>query len=815
MNNFNFPSSSRPSSQEPQNPLPPSNESEASTQSSFSPPDDIEGVDALKRKADELIAKISQNFSAAFSQEVSQLENSYNDRIAHVVVNPQNAKMIGEILLSEFNEMDRCNKEFEKKQEEYDKCKSQFSVLFQEIVSKIEKSPQNPKEIYSCLQQLDSCYKLVHSLSTTIPSYSEEHEKLRAKVDNAQKRLEAIQSALPNKQTSSSASSAPLVVAGQSASSDYKDFYLPLKNIIDNKLNLLNGIVNNVNDNKIKGEFQKIVKECKACIDFFENKCKAIPEAMEIKDKFRQRLNVVQAEFISVLSSSETLDSAEASSSDLLQRFNKAIGALDPSKDPLEKYEIIYRNLSSYLSSTIARDEDQSLISQLLKNLGEDLCRKARSDPEIIAIRNDIEAVSKETPESAQDALRPLEQRWEAFKNKHQVLGLLLHTSYKPTFTDPTIDFIKICLKNKELEIQTSQNWKHDIMQFTGPDAQSKVREVLRNEFEECQRSINRGANPAWAKTVPTPNLPMENITIPLGGGIEVGVAAVQGSKPNHKMEDTYIATTLSLSINGKNIEIPVMGVFDGHGGDNLSKYIRDNLPGILNKGLSQLFADVKPEEQELALHNYLTTIFIEVGYEYQQFIQGQLTRREITKEQYDNCKEAGTIANIVLMVKGNLWTANLGDSRAFLSVDSAFGNEKNKAIGLSDDAIFEGRFLEHFKKRGGELITDDEDRAKRDFLSGLNMASSLEGDPTKTTICQRANVTCVPLKILPGSRGKLVISTDGGLFRGSSNDIGKFIQEKLHGMKGKEMAQVLAGKAHAVGSSDDITFLVVNLNNI
>ena len=133
-------------------------------------------------------------------------------------------------------------------------------------------------------------------------------------------------------------------------------------------------------------------------------------------------------------------------------------------------------------------------------------------------------------------------------------------------------------------------------------------------------------------------------------------------------------------------------GIFDGHGGENCSEYLKNNFLNFLIENKNFPF-DIK-----LAF----TETFEKLEEEF--YIQN----KSKSKEELDN---SGSCALVVVMTENKIFIGNIGDSRAIMSLNN--GNKvKQLTIDHKPNNIKE---YERIIKNGGKVYIDENDHGKLD----------------------------------------------------------------------------------------------------
>ena len=129
----------------------------------------------------------------------------------------------------------------------------------------------------------------------------------------------------------------------------------------------------------------------------------------------------------------------------------------------------------------------------------------------------------------------------------------------------------------------------------------------------------------------------------------------IKGKKNEDKIKVKY-KFEKPYSVNGKEYKavISYFGVFDGHGGENCSNFLKDNLDGILF-------------QQTMFPNNVIESVR-----ETFNIVENKFKQRAVQGTHLVD--KSGSCAVIALIINDILYSINLGDSRALYSRDS--GNE-------------------------------------------------------------------------------------------------------------------------------------------
>lgn len=257
---------------------------------------------------------------------------------------------------------------------------------------------------------------------------------------------------------------------------------------------------------------------------------------------------------------------------------------------------------------------------------------------------------------------------------------------------------------------------------------------------------------------------------------------SLQGKRPTQ--EDHHFSF---INLNNTNTEynpINLFGVFDGHGGSCVSKYLKNNLPDyFLMKSKNNL---IKNKKQFVCHIN-----------EVYNFLQNNLKMKHPKAVEYCGSTACVCLINIDEKNKNNLWIINVGDSRAVLC------DKNGTAVALtSDHKPNEPAEKERIESLGGKITFDGIDwRIKS--LSLSRAFGDLDCLPYVTHIPYITKYTI-------NAKDKFLIIACDGLWDAISNDDAvKFIGGlQFKGYTGN-YAKKLANYGLSQGSMDNITVII------
>ncbi|HEY4832778.1 MAG TPA: PP2C family protein-serine/threonine phosphatase [Waddliaceae bacterium] len=263
-------------------------------------------------------------------------------------------------------------------------------------------------------------------------------------------------------------------------------------------------------------------------------------------------------------------------------------------------------------------------------------------------------------------------------------------------------------------------------------------------------------------------------------GGYEISIVAAQG--PREAMEDTYITEEITLLLPGQVAPqiSPVFAIMDGHGGEGCANYVQKNLTQTLKDEMQKV-----DNLSDKAIYNAFCRTFAKVSDEWKD------------KQKKHEPDWSGSTVLIALILENKaLWVANVGDSRAILG-------ENTRVFQLSDDAkAFKEKYQNDVLSRGGSILLGRVD-------GNLDMTRSI-GDIYHPSIWPHPDIRKFDLtKLKPNTQNLLVLASDG-----LWNVIGSEQAIQLaQGKSVQEIGEELKTTAYALGSWDNITIIVINLN--
>lgn len=268
---------------------------------------------------------------------------------------------------------------------------------------------------------------------------------------------------------------------------------------------------------------------------------------------------------------------------------------------------------------------------------------------------------------------------------------------------------------------------------------------------------------------------------------MKINSYSLQGLRESNEDQHVYF-----LNLDGKEKKINninFIGVFDGHGGKTVSKFLKKNVPKQFAKSQESSTYTNSNSASKL-----LNGIFNDV--------EKKLEDKHPRAVNYTGSTAlCGVISRHPTTNKDILWIANVGDSRAVLY------NHKNEAIQLSQDHKPNSKSeKKRIEQLGGKIKYDGSDWRIND-LSLSRAFGDLESKPYITHLPQI-------FKYQLNKGDKFLIFACDGLWDVMSNKsatsyINSLQEKKYNGNYAKKLAE----KAIKEGSTDNVTIVLLFLN--
>lgn len=264
-------------------------------------------------------------------------------------------------------------------------------------------------------------------------------------------------------------------------------------------------------------------------------------------------------------------------------------------------------------------------------------------------------------------------------------------------------------------------------------------------------------------------------------GGYHVGFCHYIGRRST--MEDEHLATAFDLNVNGKVYPVRLFGIFDGHGGPEAAKFLKERLKGKLEQTLLEMNRNGLTDE---GIWNALKLTFVRLNQEFRGH------------------GPSGSTATVALVLDGKLWTANAGDSRIVL-------DNGGEILQLTEDAEPSNpRYKKGIVNRGGDVWW----RGGGMRVNGILAVPRAIGDHLLNgAISARPKITMIPLtRVRPGSH--LVLACDGVYDVASSRQIGGAVRDHRdqRDQTPERIARNIVNSAYQALSTDNLSGMVVQL---
>lgn len=267
-------------------------------------------------------------------------------------------------------------------------------------------------------------------------------------------------------------------------------------------------------------------------------------------------------------------------------------------------------------------------------------------------------------------------------------------------------------------------------------------------------------------------------------GGYQVGISHAQGRRAT--MEDEHLAVSFNLTIAGRNYPIQLFGIFDGHGGRDAARYVRDNL----KSKLSQALVEFNPQGlSDAGIWKALKMTTVRLN-------------RDFKNRFGAIAQDQGTTATIAMILDQKLWTANVGDARTVM--DNA-----GVPIQMTEDAKpGDPRYRKGIEKRGGFV---GEVFGTPRINGDLAVARAIGDHRFNGAVSARSKITVKSLsEIQPGSH--LILCCDGIYDVARTQDVVGAVHANRALAPGV-LARNIVYSAYQSGSTDNLSSMVIKFS--
>lgn len=259
---------------------------------------------------------------------------------------------------------------------------------------------------------------------------------------------------------------------------------------------------------------------------------------------------------------------------------------------------------------------------------------------------------------------------------------------------------------------------------------------------------------------------------------LKIYFTSIKGRRDSN--EDRH---NIILNMNGEKSEISninFFGIYDGHGGSYVSKYLETNMPNYyMNK-------DFLPPFDE----NYHNKVF--------QIVQNQLLKSTFGYSNGSTC-----LINLMYRYEDSIHMniVNLGDSRLTI----VYSNWSSKQV-TKDHKPDEPTEKIRLEKMGGEVYKDSENVYR---IGDLSLSRAFGDGDNAPYISQKPDIFIK--KITPQTK-YIVMACDGLWDIIESESLGLILCELLENKKSDNLAVDLANWALEKGSTDNISIIIIEV---
>ncbi len=260
---------------------------------------------------------------------------------------------------------------------------------------------------------------------------------------------------------------------------------------------------------------------------------------------------------------------------------------------------------------------------------------------------------------------------------------------------------------------------------------------------------------------------------------LKIYFTSVKGRRESN--EDRH---NIILNINGtdpKLNSINLFGIYDGHGGNWVSKYLENHIP---NYYMDKKF--IPPFSEE-----FHTKVFM--------MIQSELLKNQLGYSNGSTC-----LLNLMYKHENNIYMniVNLGDSRMAIVNSKGISQSVTKDH-KPDDSVEKIRL----KKMGGEIYKDSEGVYR---IGDLSLSRAFGDGDNAPYISQKPDIF---YRAVTTETKYIVMACDGLWDVIDSEEIGKVINQILKKNPNIEnLAVELANRALELGSTDNISLIIIEI---
>jgi serine/threonine protein phosphatase PrpC len=259
---------------------------------------------------------------------------------------------------------------------------------------------------------------------------------------------------------------------------------------------------------------------------------------------------------------------------------------------------------------------------------------------------------------------------------------------------------------------------------------------------------------------------------------LKIYFTSIKGRRDSN--EDRH---NIILNINGDDQDINninFFGIYDGHGGSNVSRYLEANISSYYtNKNFSYPFDN-----------NYHNQVF-------------QIVQNQLLKNTYGYSNGSTCLLNIMYKYNNDIHMniINLGDSRLTI----VYTNGESKQV-TTDHKPNDPNEKSRLEKMGGEVYKDSESVFR---IGDLSLSRAFGDGDNAPYISQKPDIF---LKKITSQTKYIVMACDGLWDVIDSGDLAKIINDLIKTKKPENIAVELANYALEKGSTDNVSIIVIEV---
>ncbi len=269
----------------------------------------------------------------------------------------------------------------------------------------------------------------------------------------------------------------------------------------------------------------------------------------------------------------------------------------------------------------------------------------------------------------------------------------------------------------------------------------------------------------------------------------QVGIAHAQGK--SKQMEDEHLVEQISFKAGHSHVQAEIYGIFDGHGGKDVSLFAQHNLSSHLKNSLELFNRGTLSDEGIFAA---IKEAFVSLDCACEK---DRLT--------------GGSTATVAIILNDHIWVANIGDSRTVL-------NNGGSAIQLSEDQKCDNeKYTKGVLARKGKIGVGSDRKTLRVMVNNCGVAvpraigdHKYVGENGQCCIVHTPKITKYSLEDIK-ENSALILACDG-IWDVCSTKQAVAFENKNHDKSPDIVAKELITKAYNAGSGDNLSAMVVRI---